>query len=530
MARGKRIQIVRVPHAYRFDAVDIREEHIITMLHGYLDAVGFTDYAIHDFHLQRQTKFEDTLDLDATDYVLSVRETGDQIHYLRRYVKALREHTNANIWLYGQTARLHALDWPQNVHIAVHDERRLAEAMGLPQGPSFADGLTCKPYAPQLDLQPWQRRLWRGSFETTRGCHYPCRFCFINSGENYSKRWQLRPTEAILADLRRYRELGVTSVTFYDSEFLGAVRTDYESRRTLLRAMRDELPGTQFMIWCRADTMLAFDEFELLKEAGLVNVLIGVESFSQLDLDALKKRIKVTDVIRCIERLRDLDIHVNMSFLTFNRNTSAQTLRQNLETLERLMTVKPRLLGLPHFNFTFESSWDEKRELRPLSNRTYMNVDVMMRSQQLDGACWDPKLEPLMEIYRLLKYEWSRKVIDLTMERLTADDQEQAQIEDWFDGLGQFCIRVMRHYLDRFERGTLTFDGLHESSDELFEQIGDYNRRLPERMRAFVTRDRHAVRLDYAGTTLVEEDQYWAGYIPFAPGEVASGAPMQVLM
>src|SRR5262245_38726296 len=173
----RQIHIVRVPHAYRFDAVDIREEEIITMLHGYLEAVGFTDYTIHDFHLQRQTKFEDTVDPDATDYVLSVRETGDQIHYLRRYVKALRERTGATVWLYGQTARLHALEWPQNVHIVAHDERRLAEAMGLPAGPSFEDGLTCKPYVPQLDLQPWQRRLWRGSFETTRGCHYPCRFC-----------------------------------------------------------------------------------------------------------------------------------------------------------------------------------------------------------------------------------------------------------------------------------------------------------------------------------------------------------------
>ncbi|MFP2961001.1 B12-binding domain-containing radical SAM protein [Myxococcus sp. 1LA] len=520
MKPEKHVQLVRVPHAYRYDGVDVREEPILTLFKGYLDGIGFDSHQVADFHLQRHLRFEDTLNPRATDYVISVRQTGDQVHYLRRYVKALREHSGANIWIYGQTGRLEALDWPENVRIIAHDERVLAGALGLPaQGPGFDSELTASPYAHQLDLQPWQRALLRGSMETTRGCHYPCRFCFINVGDNYPKRWQVRSTHSLLSDLRRYRELGIQSVAFWDSEFLGAVRAGYEARRGLLRGIRDELPGTQYMIWNRADTLLAFDDFELLKESGLVNVFIGVESFSQADLDALKKRIKVADIIRCVERLRDLDIHVHMSFLTFNRNTTPRSLRENLDVLERLMSVKPRLLGLPHFSFTFESSWDETT-LRPLSNKTYMGIDVMMRAQRVDGACFDARMEPLMEVYRLLKYEWTRKVTELTLERLSANDAEHVKIESWFEGLGRFCLATMREYLERYEKGTLGFEELDEARQELFQKMGNYYQRLPERLRRFSTLDDHAGRIEYDETRLVEKDEYWAAHIPHAPGEL----------
>jgi len=213
-----------------------------------------------------------------------------------------------------------------------------------------------------------------------------------------------------------------------------------------------------------------------------------------------------------------------MSLLTFNRNTSATSLKENLDVLERLMSVKPRLLGLPHFSFTFESSWDED-QLRPLSNKTYMGIDVMMRAQRVDGACFDARFEPLMEVYRLLKYEWSRKVTELTVERFSADDNEHARIESWFEGLGRFCLQTMREYLDRFERGELVFETLDAARTELFRKIGDYYGRLPDRLQHFSTLDGHAGRIGYDETRLVEVDEYWATHIPYGPGDLEAVAP-----
>ena len=62
----------------------------------------------------------------------------------------------------------------------------------------------------------------KGAIETTRGCPYKCRFCFISSGDNYEKRWLVRPNKTILRDLKQYIDMGITKFVFLDSEFLGA--------------------------------------------------------------------------------------------------------------------------------------------------------------------------------------------------------------------------------------------------------------------------------------------------------------------
>ncbi|WP_162834307.1 B12-binding domain-containing radical SAM protein [Amycolatopsis circi] len=513
------LDIVRLPFSYQYSKLNVSEEPIITYLLGYFEKVKFTNYRVYDFHLERDTALDDVLAHDARGYVLPIRETGENLHYVRR-VAARLSSEGKRVWIYGQVARLRRFsDWPSEVAIVRHDERALAHELGLPDdGPVFGDGLAARPYLNALRLQPWQVKRARATIETTRGCHFGCKFCFINHGKNYPERWQVRPNDDILADLRRYCGLGIRNFVFYDSEFIGKDDAIFPARAELLRRITAELPPIKFKIYCRADTLLRFDRLDLLKQAGLVQVFVGAESFAQEDLDALNKQLSATTVFDCVRRLQKHDIYANLSFIVFNRNTSTRTIRQNLDTLDELARVKPRLLGVPAFTFSFESDWRADRHRSDgtaLSARTYVGHDLRQKEQPAGAQIFSSELEPLMELYRLLSYEWNKKLVRLNLARDTAEAADRAAINAWFAGLTTFCLAVQRRCLDLFEAGRIDLDNLASHRDRLFAEVSDYYSGLPAPLRDLETYAEHAVSMDYTTEAeLAEEDEYWMRAIP----------------
>ncbi|MGE3914413.1 MAG: radical SAM protein [Hyphomicrobiaceae bacterium] len=520
-----RLTLVRVPFTYRYNKVDVREEVILTQLSYYLDAIG-VGHDIVDFHLDRSATLDSIVGLDPAVVVIAVRETGDNVHYALRLARALVAKGSARVVLYGQTARLASHpDLPAQVELVVHSERALAGALGLEaSGPPFEDGLLVAPYADRLPLEPWQRTRLRGTIETTRGCPYPCDFCFINAGRNHDRRWSRQRTADTIAALGRYRDRGMQAFVFHDSEFVGGSPGDLAQRDELAEAMLREMPDIYFKVYARADTILKVRNLDRLRDAGLVSVFMGVESLVQADLDRLDKRLSVATTQAAIEALAARDIFMDLSFILFNRNTTLATLRQNLAGIARLYGSRhARLLGMPHFTFSFESTW-RGAETRPLSRRTYIGWDVRMKAPAATGAVFDTGLEPLMEVYRLLAYEWSKKVVSLNLARDDATEVEREAIESWFRGLGLFCVETMLAFLDDFERGRLGIASLESARERLFRRIEGHYRLLPARLAAPATFATHAGALDYAaGVGLVEEDEYWAAQIPEL-GAALSGA------
>ncbi|MDX2159579.1 MAG: hypothetical protein SFW09_23995 [Hyphomicrobiaceae bacterium] len=514
-----RIALVRAPHTYRYNRTDVREEVILTQLAHYLSAVGIA-YSVFDFHLARHLVADDVVSRDPSAVVIAVRETGDNVHYVLRLASYLTTQTQAPIFLYGQTARLLGHPRvPDRVRLVAHDEPTLARMLGIPtNGPIFSGALQLTPYAERDALEPWQQARLRGSIETSRGCPYPCEFCFINAGENHARRWQMQPVKSTIANLARYTDSGVNAFVLHDSEFLGGSRRDLANRIELVEAIRHDLPPVAFKIYARADTILRYPRLGELRDAGLVSVFIGAESLVQSDLDALGKELRVEAIDEAIARLADLGVYMDLSFILFNRATTTTTLRANLARIHALyMSRHARLLGMPHFTFSFESAWRSVSDRR-LGTATYVGWDVRIKAPPTDGVAFDPTLEPLMEIYRLLAYEWSRKVVDLSLVRDAATDGERLHIERWFAGLGAFCADTMLQFLDLFERGALTQSTLPEAREQLFQSVSDYYRELPARLGDPATLECHAARIGYQGVVeRVENDEYWTTQIPEMP-------------
>lgn len=523
-----KLALVRAPFTYRYNGIDVREEAILSQLAHYLEAIG-KSYDIFDFHLTRQLSVDAIVDSAPCSVVIAVRETGDNVHYALRLAGALARRLPVPIVLYGQTARLvgHG-QIPPGVRVVGHSEAELARTLGLSDGgPHFERGLRIAPYIDRLPLEPWQVSRRRGTLETSRGCPFPCDFCFINAGKNHERRWMRQRVEDTLRSLTAYEQSGIKAFVFHDSEFIGGSRADIVARDALVDALISEARGVYFKIYARADTIQRYPHLDKLREAGLVSVFIGVESLVQTDLDRLDKRLSVETTHRAIQTLAEHEIYMDLSFILFNRSTSVATLRQNLEGILRLYdSPNARFLGMPHFTFSFESTW-RGAETRPLSRQTYVDWDVRMKAPAAPGAVFATHLEPLMELYRLLAYEWSKKVVALNLARDTCDPSELASVERWFEGLGLFCVRRMLELLDDFECGRMGVGSIATARDKLFARIESYYAGLPAHLRAPATFASHASALNYAAdVALLEEDEYWLAQIPDLDGALApNGGP-----
>jgi hypothetical protein len=516
------IGIVRPPFTYKFSDLEVFEEPIITYLTGYFEAVGFSDYRVYDFHLTRSLTISSILEAHHSALVVIVRETVEAIHYAQRVAVRAREGSTSPIYVYGQVGRLERLNWPTGTFLVRHDEAELARRIGIrTDGPAYADGLIAKPYIDRRSLSASQIRRFKAALETTRGCPFPCSFCFVNSGQNYPARWVQRRTSDVMADVEGYYREGIRNIVFYDSEFLGPSSKEHNEKRDLLGRLTNSFPSLNYKVYCRADTLERFNGYDDLKNSGLKQVFIGVESLFQPDLDALKKRLRLESVYGAIDSLIERQVFLTLSFITFNRNTTIESLDANIRALKNLYRryySERRFLGMPNFVFGLESDWTDSifsARTAQLSDLTYVKMDLLQKAQPRGGLpVFDAQLEPLIEIYRLLAYEWAKKVVELSKHRETAAPGALPAIEAWFTALPEFCLLTMERFLGKFRKGELRADNLSVHRDELFAIIDLFYGGLPGECRQLATYDDHASQITYCDSVRqLESEEYWVGQI-----------------
>ncbi|WP_432982979.1 B12-binding domain-containing radical SAM protein [Dactylosporangium sp. CA-233914] len=119
------------------------------------------------------------------------------------------------------------------------------------------------------------------SVTASRGCRSRCKFCAYNA-DLPGGGWVDLPIRAAVADIAfLHQRLGATAFAFTDSDF-GGTQPDCTRRAAELRAaVRDAgLSGAvTFAISVRPETLTAAS-IEMLAEAGVRTMLIGVESFN----------------------------------------------------------------------------------------------------------------------------------------------------------------------------------------------------------------------------------------------------------
>jgi hopanoid C-3 methylase len=198
-------------------------------------------------------------------------------------------------------------------------ERPAVPGVAYP-GPDLST-FTPRPH-PELDSLPFPARnltaryrnryfaQWLKPLATVRtslGCVSRCSFCALWSltGGRYLR----RDPEAILAELR---EVAEPNILFCDDEAMCDVRR----MERLAELIREAGIRKRYFLQARVDTIAGHPRtFALWREIGLDQVFVGMESFSEERLRALKKGITAEQQVRALEILDELGIHAYGSFI-----------------------------------------------------------------------------------------------------------------------------------------------------------------------------------------------------------------------
>ncbi len=293
-----------------------------------------------------------------------------------------------------------------------HEEWRGTEGVAFREA-----GQTClvpRPDEKDLDRLPFPRRtgLSRGTAYLlgSRGCYGQCRFCTIHFLSRGRSHWRGRSPENIVDEMVQVRkDWDARYFYFADPNFCGPGKKGRERVARLAHLIRMRLPGVTFGMECRADNV---EEalFAELTAAGLRDVFLGVESFSQRMLDRFRKGLTVEQNIRAVEILQRFGINLSLGFIMFEKESTLDDVRTNFDTLRRLdLLTHPSNTAhlLSHRVFLFQGTafsplgkakdyeapyvFDEE-EVRILYDTIYSRCRRVMR--EMDGADYEDPGHP----------------------------------------------------------------------------------------------------------------------------------------
>lgn len=182
---------------------------------------------------------------------------------------------------------------------------------------------------------------------SSRGCYGRCAYCTI-AASNRQRR--VRHIEAVIDEMAWLQhDFGANYVYIIDDTFIGGSKRDRERIEDFARQLIARKLNIQFSFECRANEVEP-ELLQLLKEAGLLSVFLGIESGYQPTLDLFQKGLSVLDNERAIKTLQKLGIRHTIGYIMFHPYTTLEEIAADLKFLLKtdqrtlLSSLKNRLL------------------------------------------------------------------------------------------------------------------------------------------------------------------------------------------
>jgi tRNA A37 methylthiotransferase MiaB len=165
-------------------------------------------------------------------------------------------------------------------------------------------------YKPGLYSLPLAIKGYAATVESSRGCHFSCRFCAASEMWNHTQRF--KSPARMLEELAALRSLGYSRLWFADDNF-GA---DPERYALTYEGMLSAGMNFQFMAFIRADSVLKSpDTMRLAYRSGFRCALLGIESPSPRILTDCRKSLEFSQILEAVEILRAAGVFIAGFFL-----------------------------------------------------------------------------------------------------------------------------------------------------------------------------------------------------------------------
>src|SRR5579863_7159772 len=193
-----------------------------------------------------------------------------------------------------------------------------------------------------IDLEPYRAKwikahgYFSANMVSSRGCPYHCNWC---AKPISGTKFHLRPAPAVAEEMRILKvDAKVEHIWFGDDVF----GLDHRWLERFAQELRERDASLPFKIQSRADLMTERN-VRNLKEAGCVEVWMGVESGSQAVLNAMDKGLRLSSIFAARSRLKEAGIRA-CYFLQFGY--PGETWPELQQTVALVRETRPDDIGI----------------------------------------------------------------------------------------------------------------------------------------------------------------------------------------
>ena len=194
------------------------------------------------------------------------------------------------------------------------------------------------------------RQYLLGCVQYSSGCPFTCEFCDIPA--LYGRNPRLKTPQQILAELDELADGGTPSIYFVDDNFIANPR----AARDLLPHLVEWQRRRDYTVRLSCELTINVVEYpetlELMREAFMTNVFIGIETVEPDALRAMSKKQNVrTPIMEAVDKINSYGIEIAAGIIIGLDTDTPETTDAILEFIEvsQIPIVTPNLLvALPH--------------------------------------------------------------------------------------------------------------------------------------------------------------------------------------
>ncbi len=294
--------------------------------------------------------------------------------------------------------------------------------------------------------------------EASKGCFWgACSYCLRPWNEKLGS-WQQYKPEDVLLQIKEILKLGYTGYfEFADEEPIGTDIDRFQEIVNGLIELKKDYPTLTFGINMRADHVISpkadrqkqYDEFlRKAKEAGLINVWMGAESYSHSHLQVLRKGSYISPFtnLDAAQKIYDSGISVSQGFIPYHPLSNWQELGEMADFMGPHAFFLSKVLGSPFGFLRVQYNTPYEKMVRRLENSTNSRLLGDLDENMLTYQCkyQDPSIG-LHAAYMRLFYDWINPYLkQLNVEALKGNEMSRNRLNMVrFIGL-QFFIRSIK--------------------------------------------------------------------------------------